>query len=185
MIQEPKGYKLRASSLLMGGKRIEPFQLETVIIGLQGTDPGEETIDARVVFRNDKGVESSRSIEPVSIKVLQPPGLELESEQAKSTFSFLVRAFNEDYMIGKQPLDQSGWRSLGQVADGARISASVLYGSEGKYGRPIYELLSRGLIEERVFSKHRGRGGEAVKVRVSYERDPVKRYVDRVLLRGK
>jgi hypothetical protein len=185
VIQEPKGYKLRESSLLMGGKRIEPFQLETVIIGLQGTNPGEETIDARVVFRNDKGVESSRSIEPVSIKILQPQVLELESEQSKSTFSFLVRAFSEDYMIGKQPLDQSGWRSLGQVADGARISISVLYGSEGKYGRPIYELLSRGLIEERIFSKHRGRGGEAVKVRVSYEREPVKRYVDRILLRGK
>jgi hypothetical protein len=169
----------------MGGERLEPFQLETMVITLQGIDPGEEIIEGRVLFRNDKGVESSRSIEPVSIKVLQPQVLELESEQAKSTFSFLVRAFNQDYMIGKQPLDRSGWRSLGQVADGARISTSVLYGREGKYGRPIYELLSRGLIEERVFSKHKGRGGEAVKVRVSYEREPVKRYVDRMLLREK
>ena len=160
----------------MGGKRLEPFQLESVTIGLRTEDAaGDETIDGRVVFRNDEGIESSQSIEPVLIRVLQPQALELESEQASSAFAFLIDAFNKDYVMHKQPLEQSGWRSLSQVAEGAKISASVLYGSEGKYGRPVYELLLRGLIEKRVFTQHRGRGGEAVKVRVSYDREPVRR----------
>jgi hypothetical protein len=44
------------------------------------------------------------------------------------------------------------------------------------------ELITRGLVELRTFTGHRGRGGSATKVRIAYDREPTKRYVDRVAL---
>jgi len=65
----------------------------------------------------------------------------------------------------------------------ARVPASSLYGRHGGYGAAIEELLSRGLVETRIFSGQRGRGGEVVKVRISYGIEPVKRYVDQIMKR--
>ena len=44
------------------------------------------------------------------------------------------------------------------------------------------ELAARGLVELRTFTGHRGRGGSAIKVRIAYDREPTKRYVDKVAL---
>jgi hypothetical protein len=41
------------------------------------------------------------------------------------------------------------------------------------------------LIESRILTAQRGRGGEVVKVRIAYDKDPVKRYVDRTLIGSK
>ena len=54
----------------------------------------------------------------------------------------------------------------------------ALYGDEARDGRVIRELERRGLIEVRIFPAERGRGGEVKRVRVAYNNDPVRRYVE-------
>jgi hypothetical protein len=184
VVQEPKGYKLKGAILILRGKKLEPFQLESLLIVVQARKAGDESITPRVVYSDEKGTEYARSTEPITVRVLPTQTIEFEGEQTQSVFSFLLKSFNQDYMLSKHPLDQSGWRTLSQIAEGAEVPKTNLYGRvSGRYGPPIYELLSRGLIEERVFSGHRGRGGEATKFRISYEKESVRRYVDRTILK--
>ena len=102
--------------------------------------------------------------------------------QARVLFDFLVDAFIEDYMRKRLYIEQSGWRSLVQIADACKIPQGTLYGRSGRYGPSMNELITRGLVELRTFTGHRGRGGSAIKARVAYDREPTKRYVDKVAL---
>ena len=102
--------------------------------------------------------------------------------QTKGLFDFLVDAFIEDYMRKRLYIEQSGWRSLVQIANACRIPLGTLYGRSGRYGPTISPLIAKGLIELRTFTGHRGRGGSAIKVRIAYDREPTKRYVDKVAL---
>ena len=110
-----------------------------------------------------------------------PIGFRGAKDQTKVAFNFLVKAFIEDYMRERLYIEQSGWRSLIQVSQASRIPLGVLYGRKGRYGPVLNELLSRGLVESRTFTGQRGRGGSVIKVRITYDRDPTKRYVDRAL----
>ena len=65
-----------------------------------------------------------------------------------------------------------------EIVRETQITKRSVYGETGYRGRVISELEKRGLVEARVFPKERGRGGKILKVRVSYERDIVKRQVD-------
>jgi tetratricopeptide (TPR) repeat protein len=102
--------------------------------------------------------------------------------ETKVLFDFLVDAFIEDYMRKRLYVEQSGWRSLVQIADGSKIPQRALYGRSGRYGPSMNELIKRGLVELRTFTGHRGRGGNAIKARITYDREPTKRYVDKAAL---
>ena len=102
-------------------------------------------------------------------------------DQTKVAFDFLVQAFIEDYMRKRIYIEQSGWRSLIQISGASRIPLRALYGRHGRRGPVLSELLSRGLVESRTFTGQRGRGGNVDRVRITYDRDPTKRYVDRAL----
>lgn len=105
--------------------------------------------------------------------------------EAFLVFNYLVKAFIEDYMVSKLPLEQSGWRSRIKIVNSAKVTQVSLYGWQGKEGTVLKELLSRGLVETRFFQRERGRGGEVVKIRVAYEKEPIKRTVDRAVMSRK
>jgi hypothetical protein len=67
----------------------------------------------------------------------------------------------------------------------ATFSPKLIYldGRGGRHGPALYELVARGLVETRTFSGQRGRGGEVVRVRVAYGREPVKRHVDKAIMK--
>lgn len=102
--------------------------------------------------------------------------------RAKMIFDFLVRAFIEDYMRKRLFIDQSGWRSLIQTAEACNLSRYDLYSRQGGYGQTMSGLVQKGLVETRTFIGHRGRGGEVTKIRIAYDREPTKRYVDEIAL---
>jgi hypothetical protein len=79
--------------------------------------------------------------------------------QTKVLFDFLVDAFIEDYMRKRLHMEQSGWRSLIQIADACKMPQRALYSRSGRYGPTMNELITRGLVELRTFTGHRGRGG--------------------------
>lgn len=103
---------------------------------------------------------------------------EFNSRAEASVFDHLAEAFLRDYMVKGFNADNSGWRSLVEVARGARVSRSSLYGDRDKSGQTLNSLLKRGLIERRLFPGERGRGGTIARIRIRYEKDPVKEFVD-------
>ena len=51
-------------------------------------------------------------------------------------------------------------------------------------GSALRELVHRGVVERRIFPGERGRGGKIVKVRIDYDREPVKKHVDERVMAG-
>jgi CRP-like cAMP-binding protein len=108
-----------------------------------------------------------------------------ESGRTKLVFESLVRSFTEDYMVKRLYLEQAGWRTVGELSRATKIPRATLYGEHGNFGPSMNELMSRGLIETRIFAGQRGRGGEVLRARIAYDKEPVKRYVDRVVMTRK
>jgi hypothetical protein len=179
-----------AGAVAMKGLRMEPFETFTMNLRLKPTVPGDFTLRPRIFFldENDRyRTTQPRSVsfsvhakeEALRVSTSAANGL---SGQAQSVFDCLVKAFVEEYMSKRLQLEQAGWKSLSEIAQITKISPSTLYGRQGRYGKPLTDLIHRGLIETRILTGHRGRGGETVKIRIAYDRDPVKRYVDRRLV---
>jgi hypothetical protein len=55
----------------------------------------------------------------------------------------------------------------------------MLYGKTATISPSLDEPLRRGVIETRIFPGERGRGGEVVRLRVAYEKDPIRELVGR------
>lgn len=81
--------------------------------------------------------------------------------------------------------EQAGWRSPSEIAAKTGIPRSSLYARKGFPAPPVKELRTRGFLESLVFKQTRGRGGEATKVRIAYDKEPIKRYVDAAILKSK
>ena len=172
---------------------IEPFEVKTVKLTVKAKEPGTFNLTPLLTFKNVANEITTYSIEPVKIVVCAktspeqptqttPSGVLLEFEfktpSAKKAFDFLVRAFIQDYMRRRLPLEWSGWRTLMEIVKHTGLSRHSVYGGESSRGLAIVELENRGLIEARVFPKERGRGGKITKVRVFYEKEIIKRRID-------
>ena len=109
--------------------------------------------------------------------------LEFERPQTGVAFDYLVASFINDYMRKRMYSEQSGWRSMIQISEACQIPQGLLYGRGGRHGPVVAELVGRGLVEARTFSGQRGRGGEVVRIRVAYDREPVRRFVDETAMK--
>jgi len=125
------------------------------------------------------------------IKALKSSGssilssFEFRSPKSRMIFEYLIRAFIEDYMSRRFARDDSGWRSLGEVAKETRISRSLVYPrGSNKTNSPLGELLRRGFVERRFFQGVRGRGGEVMKLRIAFENDLIRDYVEQKIKLG-
>ena len=103
---------------------------------------------------------------------------EFKNESAKKAFDFLLGSFVEDYMRRRLPLEWSGWRTFNEIVKRGNVSMKSVYGGEGRHGPAISELEHRGLVETRIFSGERGRGGNISKVRLLYEKETIRRKID-------
>jgi hypothetical protein len=111
--------------------------------------------------------------------------IQFKSEVACKVFDSLVDSFIEDYMVKKYVAEKSGWRTLAEIAHRTRVSTSLLYGKTSIVNPSLDEPLRRGLIETRIFPGERGRGGEVMRLRVAYERDPIRELVSKRIMAGK
>ncbi len=110
---------------------------------------------------------------------------EFKANKAARIFDHLVKAFELDYMTKRFARDDSGWRTLGDVATGMRISTSIVYSKKkNQFSPPIQELLQRGMIERRFFHNERGRGGEVMRFRIAYDQEFVKIYFEQKIRHG-
>ncbi len=111
--------------------------------------------------------------------------VQFKSESTKKVFDSLVDSFIEDYMAKKYVAEKSGWRSLSEIAQEAQVSTSLLYGKHSTMGSALDEPVRRGLIETRIFPGERGRGGEVLRLRIAYDKEPIRDFVNRRIMTGR
>ena len=111
--------------------------------------------------------------------------VQFKSGVASKVFDALVDFFIEDYMVKRYVSDKSGWRTLPEIAQRAQLPPSSLYGKSSTFNPSLDEILRRGLIETRIFPGERGRGGEVMRLRIAYEKDPVREIVSSRIRLGK
>jgi hypothetical protein len=176
-------YDLENSSANLRGKKIEPLKLESIKINLQATKTGPITLKPNVVYVDDKGRFRTSTPEPVNVSVHPKTTFEFSTKEAEAIFNYLVCSFADDYMKRKLSLEKSGWRTLMDIIRQGKIPKSSVYGAGGHRGRHITELERRGIVESRIFQGERGRGGNILKVRIPYEKETIKRYIDEQVMK--
>jgi len=180
----PPQYAMEDGSIDMKGKRFEPLKVESIKISAQPADAGVFDLSPQVVYVDETGQFRTCRPDAVHMRVHSLLAFRFRTEAAQTVFNYLIKVFVKDYMRRRLSLEKSGWRSLMQIVKDARVSKYSLYGARGRQGPAMSELERRGLVETRVFPEERGRGGEIVKTRISYEKETVKRYVDKQVMKN-
>ena len=106
---------------------------------------------------------------------------EFESQLSQRAFDFLIFSFIEDYVRKRFSLEQSGWRTLAEVSKYGAIPLHSVYGRRGRFGLVVIELERKGLVERRIYSGERGRGGKILRIRANFENELVNNEVKRVI----
>ena len=202
----PTNYVLAKGSLEFRKQSIAPFQMLTIKFSLCATKEGIYSFSPKIVYIDETGNcktcmpkavtikissvdqlnenpnEKAISVLPVNAlsesKEVSAVGFEFKSETSRKVFDFLVSSFVEDYMRLRLPMEKSGWRTSMDAVKHGKVPASAVYGRKGRSGKVIGELQRRGLVETRFFPGERGRGGNIMKLRICYEKEPVKRQID-------
>ena len=178
-------YKWEDGAIDVKGKRLEPQKLESIRIRATAPESGIIHINPRIVYVDELGKFKICQPDPATVSVYPPGKFQFSTDNAQRVFEYLTKEFVEDYMRRKLTSDKSGWRTLMQIVKGARISKSSVYGTTARRGSAISELEKRGVVELRIFSEERGRGGKITKTRIAYEKDIIKRHVDQSVMKIK
>ena len=167
----------------LGQKRVGGFSTETVSLMLTPTKAGVFKLNAKLSYVDDKEKSNEFEIKPITI-IVKPKlvntkkesfsgnaitKLEFNSEAARKAFDYLLIAFMEDSQRQKLPIERCGWRTMMEIVRQGKVSKYSIYGSKRNFGKVIKELQHKHVIEIRIFTSERGRGGEISKVRVNCE----------------
>jgi tetratricopeptide (TPR) repeat protein len=183
--REPAAYLIEGKSLNAKGKQLPPQKVESLTISLKATQTGNFQLRPEVIYVDELGKFKKFKCEALQMSILPPTSFQFTTNNAQVVFEHLTKTFIEDYMKKRLPLEKSGWRTLIQIQTGTKVPKSSLYGTEKHRGLVISELERRGLIEIRIFSGERGRGGKILKTRVAYEKETIKRYIDHLIMKNK
>jgi predicted ATPase len=178
-------YKLKDGSIDLKGKHLEPKKVESIKVWATASESGVIHLSPRIVYVDELGKFKICQPDPATVAIYPPGKFQFKTNNAQKVFEFLTKAFVEDYMRRRLTLEKSGWRTLMQIVRKAKISKSSVYGTRTRRGRAISELQRRGIIEMRIFTEERGRGGKITKIRIAYEKDIVKRHIDQRVMKIK
>jgi tetratricopeptide (TPR) repeat protein len=183
VVSLPSFCRIKNSSLEINQKKIDPFQVETIKLRTKLANEGDFKIETRVIYVDELGETRKTKVEPITVTsqlgsfgdrklegAVEPfqGKVAFKSEAAEKAFSFLVHAFEEDYVSRRLPLEKSGWRTLMNVVKNAKVSRHSMYGRSGRGGKVKSELEHFGLVESRFFLGESGRGGRVLKVRIRH-----------------
>jgi len=193
VVSLPSFCSVQNSSIKMNKKGINPFQVETIKIKGSFEKAEVYNLEPILYYTNDLGEFRTAKAKAIKINVQLGPSeketkdiaellrdkIEFKSEAAEKAFDFLLKAFFEDYYGQKLPKEKSGWRTRMEVVRNAKVTMYSVYGRSGRGGKVTSELNNLSLIESRFFLGERGRGGHVFKMRISPEKEPVKRLINR------
>ena len=171
---------LQNASLSLNKKVIDSFKVETVKLKVKVTKPGSFNILAKAIFMDDLGQTKTSKLNSISITAKpvsfdakmaritepKPAKYEFRSEAAEKVFTYLTKAFEEDFVKRELTEEKSGWRTLMNIVKNGKVSKHCIYGRSGRGGKVISELKNSSLLEMRVFQGEVGRGGHIVKIRI-------------------
>ena len=178
-------YEIENSTLNLKGRKIDPLKVESIKINLQATATGVLHLKPQLVYVDDTGKFRTSRPEPVNVLVHPKATFEFHTKEAEKIFNYLVASFVDDYMKRKTTLEKSGWRTLNEIVKNAKTHKSGVYGIGAGRGRDLLELEKRGIVESRIFQGERGRGGNILRVRVAYDKETIKRYIDERVMKNK
>ena len=171
LVQAPEDSTLENNTLNLGARVLSSLKTATFRILLNPRLEGFFTLEPRIFYLEEDGNPGSQQLGPVDIL-------------ASPITEHLAQCFFDDYKGRKLSPDQSGWRTLMDIAGSLHVSRSKVYG-DPRYGhtfsRPLELLIKAGIVESRVFLGERGRGGRVIKVRVCHDRGPVRRLIDNIV----
>ncbi|MFX1301117.1 MAG: hypothetical protein ACFFDE_09250, partial [Promethearchaeota archaeon] len=181
LIETQPQYNSEGGSVLLDGKLLGPMQ--TTSLSLRVRVDGFDSIELtpQVVYANLDGDFQISYTKAIQIH----PLLTFESYLAQEVFNYLVDAFGQDNVRKSLRSEESGWRTRTQLIKGIpQLKKWHLYGSHGGYGSILQELLSHRIVELTTETGKRSRKGRQTKVRIAYEQEAVKQYVERTSLRS-
>jgi hypothetical protein len=184
ILNAPSSYTVEEGVLNLQGRALGPHKSESITLGVQARTPGTFTLSPRVIYVDETGMFQSSTPEPVTLHVQPQSTFEFRTNTAQKVFHFLLQAFIEDYMRTNLSRDTSGWRTLMAIVKATRIPRSSVYGARSRSGHALAELERRGLVEIRIFSGERGRGGRIRRVRIAYEKEPIQRHIDQHVMKN-
>ncbi len=192
LVKKPKELNLEQIQLILKGRRLEPSKTEEVSLTLKPNVLGALALRPRIFYLDESGRSRVHEPEPIEIlvqdhgNVSQITSIASDDVIGRSPIiKFLVDAFVGDYMRRRVDIEHAGWRGLLDIVRSLRIPRSQVYGDaryKHTFGKPLERLVKSGMVEFRVFPGERGRGGNIIRIRVSYEKEPVKRFVDSLAL---
>jgi tetratricopeptide (TPR) repeat protein len=174
--------------------RLEPLSVTTVKLCLRAKKAGTFCLSPRIIYLDERKTVKAAQAKSITITAVpsiheknqltqitnaEPSVLTFGSVASQKAFDFLIKAFREDYLGLRMPPERSGWRTLMDIVREGKVSKYSVYGAAGSRGRAIAELEHAGVAETRIFAGERGRGGEILKVRVSYEKEVVRQRISR------
>jgi tetratricopeptide (TPR) repeat protein len=185
-------HRLEKGAILMDEEKLDPLHVKTLELTFQALKSGVLILSPKVIYLDNFGrtemhqsrkvvltiIPAFHSTETEGKNAQTPIKIEFKSEAAQKAFDFLKKSFMEDYLCLRIPQERSGWRTLMTIARKGNVSKYSLYGFSGKHGEAIRELERLGLVESRVFSGERGRGGKILKFRLAYEDETVRKQID-------
>jgi len=170
-------YRLEEGTINVEGKCIKPQKVESIRIWVKAQESGVLYANPKIIYVDELGKFKVCQPNPVTVAIYPPRRFEFKMNGAQKVFEYLTKAFVEDYMRRKLTLEESGWRTFTQIIKNTEISKSSIYGRKSPKGSVILELEKKGVIEVRIFTGERGRGGKIMKARISYEKDEIKQYI--------
>jgi ABC-type transport system substrate-binding protein len=173
------------NSLYLRGEVLQPSQIESFNFLLVSDKPGERIFSPSVIYSDETAeLHSQRSS---AVKVLVKPVLEFtfSDSKTKAIFDYLVSAFLLDHISKKLAQENSGWRTQAEIAKEAHLPIYSVYARGGGMGSLMIELKRRGLLEERILSGERGRGGRILKLRILLDNSSIREYVDETIRSGR
>jgi len=88
-----------------------------------------------------------------------------------------MNAFLLDYYSRKFSSEASGWRSFVDISHQTKVPLSAFYRRNEKDLQGLSELERKGLVEIRLYSGERGRGGEIIRARIAFDKEEIRKYV--------
>jgi len=186
LVNKPEEVLIDQKHVILKGRRLDPLRTEELNLTLKANVRGLCALKPRILYADEDGKNMLHEPEPLEIVVQDPASAAQPSSSAEASLKsplmiYLVNSFVEDYMRKRLSLEHAGWRGLPDIVKSLRIPKSQVYGDaryRHTFGKPLERLVKAGIAEFRIFPGSRGRGGNIVKVRLSYEKEPVRRFVD-------
>ena len=175
LIETQPEYASEGGSVLLEGKLLGPMQTTSLSLRVHVDGFDSIELNPQVVYANLDGDFEVSHIKPIQIH----PLLTFETELAQAVFEYLVDAFRQDNVRKSLRSEESGWRTRTQLLKGIpQLKKWHLYGSHGGYGSILQELLTHRIVEQTTEAGKRSRKGTQTKVRIAYQQEAVKQYVE-------